>query len=285
MTQKMIINALDPDEVRIAILKDRTLVDFDIETQSLEKNKGNIYKGIVMAVEPALGAAFVHYGPEKQGFLTATDVHPKYGQAQGTPGKPLSIDKLLKPGQTVLVQVSKDEIGQKGAVLTTYLSLAGRYLVLMPDSDTHAISRKIDDEDTRRRIHEATSKLDVPPHMGVIIRTAGRDRNKTDLNRDLKVLVRLWQKIKQEAEVKSAPCLIFKEQDVVIRALRDYFSSEIDEIVLDSDEAYDRAAEYMHMVMPNLQSVLTRYCTTIRLKNSSLRFLDHALSCHRVARL
>ncbi len=261
MTRKMIINALDAEEVRIAILNGRTLEDFDLETRGVEKNKGNIYKGIVMAVEPALGAAFVNYGADKQGFLTANDVHPKYageGHESRSDRTP-TIDKLLKPGQTVLVQVSKDEVAAKGAVLTTFLSLAGRYLVLMPDSATQGVSRKIDDEDTRRKVKEAAAKLVVPDNMGVIIRTAGRDRTKLDLNRDLRVLLRLWENIQKAAGRSKAPSLIFKEQDVIIRALRDYFSADIDEIVLDSDEAYDRAAEYMHLVMPNQRSALTRY--------------------------
>jgi ribonuclease E len=259
MTRKMIINAVDPEEVRIAILRDRLLEDFDIETRGVEKNKGNIYKGVVMAVEPALNAAFVNYGADKQGFLTANDVHPKFAHDGSDGDKAPKIANLLKPKQTVLVQVSKDEVGSKGAVLTTFLSLAGRYLVLMPDSETQGVSRKIEDEDTRRKVREAAAKLDVPDNMGVIIRTAGRDRTKLDLNRDLRVLLRLWDNIQKEAARAKAPALIFKEQDVIIRALRDYFSADIDEIVLDSDEAYDRAAEYMHMVMPNHRSALTRY--------------------------
>ena len=259
MTRKMIINAVDPEEVRIAILTGRMLEDFDIETRGVEKNKGNIYKGVVMAVEPALNAAFVNYGADKQGFLTANDVHFKYAPNGNEPDKSPKIEKLLKPKQTVLVQVSKDEVGSKGAVLTTFLSLAGRYLVLMPDSETQGVSRKIEDEETRRKVREAAAKLDVPSNMGVIIRTAGRDRTKLDLNRDLRVLLRLWDNIQKTANRAKGPALIFKEQDVIIRALRDYFSADIDEIVLDADEAYDRAAEYMHLVMPNHRSALTRY--------------------------
>lgn len=264
MTRKMFINAVDPEEVRIAILKDRQLEDFDIETRSVEKNKGNIYKGVVMAVEPALNAAFVNYGADKQGFLTAGDVHPKYaqpgrGEARDTGERTLSIGELLRPKQTVLVQVSKDEVGSKGAVLTTYLSLAGRYLVLMPDSATQGVSRKIDDEETRKRVREAAAKLKVPENMGVIIRTAGKDRTRLELNRDLRVLLRLWDSIQREAKEGKAPALIFKEQDVVIRALRDYFAGDIDEIIVDADEAFDRAQEYINLVMPNHRSALTRY--------------------------
>jgi ribonuclease E len=269
MTRKMIINAIDAEEVRIAILSDRLLQDFDIETRGVEKNKGNIYKGVVMAVEPALNAAFVNYGADKQGFLTANDVHPKYAKnGQGTGNdhdrndrndRNAKITDLLRPKQTVLVQVSKDEVSSKGAVLTTYLSLAGRYLVLMPDSETQGVSRKIDDEETRKRVREAAAKLQVPDNMGVIIRTAGKDRTRLELNRDLRVLLRLWDNIQAEAGRVRGPALIFKEQDVIIRALRDYFSADVDEIVLDADDAYDRAAEYMHMVMPNHRSALTRY--------------------------
>lgn len=259
MTRKMIINAVDQEEVRIAILNGRTLEDFDIETRGVEKNKGNIYKATVMAVEPALNAAFVNYGPDKQGFLTASDVHPSLAPGKEPPAKGANIGELLRPKQQILVQVSKDEVGNKGAVLTTYLSLAGRYLVLMPDSDTHGVSRKIDDEETRKRVREAADRLNVPSDMGVIIRTAGKDRTRVELGRDLKVLLRLWENIQKESQASKAPQLIFKEQDVIIRALRDYFTADIDEIVLDNDEAYDRAAEYMHMVMPNQRSALTRY--------------------------
>ena len=258
MTRKMIINAVDPEEVRIAIVGDGRLEDYDIETKGVEKNRGNIYKGVVMAVEPALNAAFVDYGADKQGFLTANDVDPQ--QCAGKdPSKSYRIHELLKPKQEVLVQITKDEVGSKGAVLSTYLSLAGRYVVLMPGSSRHGVSRKIEDDDTRRKMREAAAKLEVPEDIGVIIRTAGKDRTKQDLNRDLKVLLRLWENIKKESERAKAPALIFKEQDVIIRALRDYFTADIDEIILDSDEAYDRAAEYMHMVMPRQKYVLTRY--------------------------
>ena len=259
MTRKMIINALDPEEVRIAIVNQTGLLeDFDIETRGVEKNKGNIYKAIVMAVEPALNAAFIDYGADKQGFLTANDVDPKLA-GKSDPDKHYRIDELLKRNQEILVQVEKDEVGAKGAVLTTYLSLAGRYTVLMPGSHRQGVSRKIDDDDSRRRMREAASKLDVPEDMGVIIRTAGRDRSKLELNRDLKVLQRLWDNIQKEAASAKAPALILKEQDVIIRALRDYFSNDISEIVLDADDAYDRAVEYMHLVMPKQRSALSRY--------------------------
>ncbi|MBC7793350.1 MAG: Rne/Rng family ribonuclease [Clostridia bacterium] len=259
MTRKMIINALDPEEVRIAIVNQTGLLeDFDIETRGVEKNKGNIYKAVVMAVEPALNAAFIDYGADKQGFLTANDVDPKLA-GRHDPDKHYRIDELLKRNQEILVQVEKDEVGQKGAVLTTYLSLAGRYTVLMPGSHRQGVSRKIDDDDSRRRMREAAAKLDVPDDMGVIVRTAGRDRSKLELNRDLKVLMRLWSNIQNEASQAKAPALILKEQDVIIRALRDYFSNDISEIVLDADDAYDRAVEYMHLVMPKQRSALSRY--------------------------
>ncbi len=258
MTRKMIVNAIDSEEIRIAVIDNGRLEDFDIETRGVEKNKGNIYKAIVMAVEPALNAAFVDYGADKQGFLTANDVDPRLSHHDDDE-RVYRITDLLKAKNEILVQVTKDEVGAKGAVLTTYLSLAGRYAVLMPGSARQGVSRKIEDEETRRKMREAAAMLDVPDNMGVIVRTAGRDRNKIELNRDLGVLIRLWENIQKEANASKAPSLIFKEQDVVIRALRDYYSDDIDEIVVDSDEAFDRANEYMHLVMPNQRSVLTRY--------------------------
>ncbi|MEZ4273496.1 MAG: Rne/Rng family ribonuclease, partial [Myxococcota bacterium] len=259
MVRKMVVNALDAEEIRIAVLEGGVLQDFDIETRGNEKNKGNIYKAKVIAVEPALNAAFVDYGVDKQGFLTAGDMDPRLAKKTLESKRNYTIDELLEPGRELLVQITKDEVGSKGAVLTTYLSLAGRYLVLTPDSEHQGISRKIADEDERQAMRSAVDNLEVPDGMGVILRTAGRDRNKTDLMRDLKVLLRLWDSIEKKAASARAPSLIFKEQDVVIRALRDYFSSDIDEVILDSDDAYDRASEYMNLVMPKQQSVLTRY--------------------------
>ncbi|MEK7703756.1 MAG: Rne/Rng family ribonuclease, partial [Myxococcota bacterium] len=258
MSRKMVINAVDQEQIRIAILRDRTLEDFDIETRNAEKNKGNIYKAVVAAVEPSLNAAFINYGADKHGFLTVQDVDAtKIGKVDA--GRAYSITEVLKAKQSILVQVEKDEVGAKGAVLTMHLSLAGRYLVLMPGGSHHGVSRKIEDEETRRRMREAADMLAVPKGMGVIIRTAGKDRSKTDLNRDLQVLLQLWDNIQREVADAKAPALILKEQDVVIRALRDYFTSDIDEVIVDSDEAYDRAAEYMHLVMPKQRSVLSRY--------------------------
>ena len=258
MARKMIINAVDPEEVRIAILDGTgTLQNLDIETRGVNKNKGNIYKGIVRAVEPSLNAAFVNYGADKEGFLTAGEVDPKLARKKDA--DPYRIDSLLQKGQPVLVQVEKDEVGSKGAVLTTYLSLAGRYVVLMPGANRRGVSRQIEDEKARKDMREKVANLAIPDGMGVIIRTAGMDRTKTDLNRDLKLLTRMWDNIlKEEAKAKGA-ALILKEQDVIIRTLRDYLSTEVDEIVLDSDEAFDRAAEYMHLVMPKQKDSLTRY--------------------------
>ena len=260
MTRKMIINAVDPEEVRIALLESARLEDFDIETRGSETNTGNIYKARVIDVEPSLNAAFVDYGADKQGFLTANDINPR---AVGIDDEDLDkyppIKELIKPGQEILVQVTKDEVGAKGAVLTTYLALAGRYVVAMPNTNRQGVSRKIEDEDTRKRMKEAADKLKIPEGMGVIIRTAGKDRTKTEISRDLKVLLRLWDNIQRESQKAKAPKLIFKEQDVIIRALRDYFNAEIDEVVLDSDEAFDRAADYMRMVMPRHRGALSRY--------------------------
>jgi len=260
MTLKMIVNSVDPEEIRIALLDNGRLTDFDIETRGSATNTGNIYKGRVVDVMPSLNAAFVNYGADKQGFLTANDVNPRIsGIDESKLDKAPSIEELLKPGQDILVQVTKDEVGKKGAVLTTYLALAGRYVVLMPSTNRQGVSRKIQDEESRRKMREAADKLRVPDGMGVIIRTAGRDRDKIALARDLKILLRLWDTIQKDAQKKKAPFLLFKEQDVILRALRDYLSPDIDEVVLDSDDAFDRAADYMRMVMPRQRGVLSRY--------------------------
>ncbi|MBT6488119.1 MAG: Rne/Rng family ribonuclease, partial [Deltaproteobacteria bacterium] len=261
MTRKMVVNAVDPEEVRIALLENARLIDFDIETRGSQTNTGNIYKARIVDVEPSLNAAFVDYGADKQGFLTANDVNPRAaGHGDDVElDKNASITELLKPGQEILVQVTKDEVGAKGAVLTTYLALAGRYVVAMPNTNRQGVSKKIEDEETRKRMREAADKLKIPDGMGVIIRTAGKDRTKLEISRDLKVLLRLWENIQKESKKTKAPSLIFKEQDVIIRSLRDYFSAEIDEVILDLDDAYDGAAEYMRMVMPKHRGALTRY--------------------------
>ena len=257
----MVVNAVDPEEVRIALLENARLIDFDIETRGSQTNTGNIYKARIVDVEPSLNAAFVDYGADKQGFLTANDVNPRAaGHGDDVElDKNASITELLKPGQEILVQVTKDEVGAKGAVLTTYLALAGRYVVAMPNTNRQGVSKKIEDEETRKRMREAADKLKIPDGMGVIIRTAGKDRTKLEISRDLKVLLRLWENIQKESKKTKAPSLIFKEQDVIIRSLRDYFSAEIDEVILDLDDAYDGAAEYMRMVMPKHRGALTRY--------------------------
>jgi ribonuclease E len=252
---------VDPEEVRIALLENARLIDFDIETRGSQTNTGNIYKARIVDVEPSLNAAFVDYGADKQGFLTANDVNPRAaGHGDDVElDRNASITELLKPGQEILVQVTKDEVGAKGAVLTTYLALAGRYVVAMPNTNRQGVSKKIEDEETRKRMREAADKLKIPDGMGVIIRTAGKDRTKLEISRDLKVLLRLWENIQKESKKTKAPSLIFKEQDVIIRSLRDYFSAEIDEVILDLDDAYDGAAEYMRMVMPKHRGALTRY--------------------------
>ena len=206
MTLKMIVNSVDPEEIRIALLDNGKLTDFDIETRGSATNTGNIYKGRVVDVMPSLNAAFVNYGADKQGFLTANDVNPRIsGIDESKLEKAPSIEELLKPGQDILVQVTKDEVGKKGAVLTTYLALAGRYVVLMPSTNRQGVSRKIQDEESRRKMREAADKLRVPDGMGVIIRTAGRDRDKVALARDLKILLRLWDTIQKDAKKRKAP--------------------------------------------------------------------------------
>ncbi|MBE9594906.1 MAG: ribonuclease E/G, partial [Proteobacteria bacterium] len=199
---KMLINAVDPEEYRIAILKDGELDEFYIATSTREETKGNIYKGTVARIEPSLQAAFINYGADKNGFLTIGEIHPEYYESQGSVSNAKSvpqIEKALKKGNEVLVQVTKEREGKKGAYLTTYISLAGRYLVLTPGRPNNGISQKIEDEEERQRLKSVMSQLKLPEEIGYIVRTAASGQKKRTIERDLKNLLRMWQDIKKRA--------------------------------------------------------------------------------------
>ena len=256
MTTKMLINALEAEEYRVAFIKDGLLEGFHVETSRAEGKEGNIYKGIAEHVEPRLQACFVNFGGDKNGFLPAGEVHPEYFQApvelkegQGPP----PIEKILKKGQELLIQINKEMPGRKGAHVTTYVSLAGRYIVLTPGRTTNGISRKIEDEKERKRLKSIMSQLKLPENIGYIVRTMAVGQNKRDLSRDLNRLVRLWKDIKKR--VKSAPSmtLIHKEQDFCLRTLRDYYTTDVKEILVDDRETYNRIREYMKFISPRQQ--------------------------------
>jgi ribonuclease E len=252
MIRKMLINAEDPEESRVAIVAEGLLEEFDIETTHKEQNKGNIYKGVVVKVEAGLQAAFVDYGGNRAGFLPLGEVHPScYADPElAKRGGRVRIHDVLKRNQELLVQVVKDEIGTKGAALSTYVSLPGRYLVLMPGVDATRVSRKIEDEAQRRQLKEIVAQLAPPPGTGVIIRTAGLDRTRQELQRDMAYLLKLWETILAQAAELPAPSVVYQERDLVIRSIRDYFTPDIAEILVDDREVFKRAREFLQAIMP-----------------------------------
>ena len=261
MIRKMLINTEDAEESRVAIVADGILEEFDIETCHKEQNKSNIYKGVVVKVEAGLQAAFVEYGGKRAGFLPLGEVHPTcYADPDlAKRGGRVRIHDVLKRNQELLVQVVKDEIGTKGAALSTYISLPGRYLVLMPGVDATRVSRKIEDEAQRRQLKEIVAQLAPPPGTGVIIRTAGLDRTKQELQRDMAYLLKLWETILAQAKELPAPSVVYEESDLVIRSIRDYFTPDIAEILVDDREVFKRAREFLQAIMPRYVSRIKLY--------------------------
>ena len=256
--KRMLINATQAEELRVAIVDGQTLYDIDIEQPSKEQKKSNIYKGRITRLEPSLEAAFVEYGGERHGFLPLKEISRDYFQAGVDPNK-ATIRELLREGQEVVVQVDKDERGNKGAALTTFISLAGRYMVLMPNSPTAGgVSRRIEGDD-RAALKEAMDKLAIPDDMGVIIRTAGVGRDAEELQWDLDYLLSVWKAIADAALTKPAPFLIYQESRLIIRALRDYMRADIGEILVDTPEMYTEAHEFVQQVMPHNLRKLKHY--------------------------
>jgi len=248
---KLLINSDGPEECRIALLENGKLESFHVETLVRAQNKGNIYKGIITAVEPNLQAAFVDIGTGKNGFLPFGDIHPEYYSEEVAPDthwKKLNIEKMIKKGQEVLVEVVKEVTGSKGASLTTYLSLPGRYIVLMPGSDSAGISRKIEDEEQRARLRSLIESFKRPEGIGYIVRTASKDITKTALSQDIKYLLNLWEEIKANGQTAKAPALIYKEQNVISRFLRDHFTQDIQEILVDDRDAYEQVRRFLDLL-------------------------------------
>ncbi|MBI5659309.1 MAG: Rne/Rng family ribonuclease [Nitrosomonadales bacterium] len=255
--KRMLFNATQPEELRVAIVDGQKLIDLDIESAGKEQRKSNIYKAVITRIEPSLEAAFVEYGGTRHGFLPFKEVSPQYYQS-GAGSRP-SIKEALKEGQELLVQVEKDERGNKGAALTTYISLAGRYIVLMPNNPNGGgVSRRIEGED-RNELRDVLAQLEVPPGMSIIARTAGIGRNLEELQWDLNYLKQLWDAIEGAAKSEQAPSLIYLESSLVVRAIRDYFHPEIGEILVDTDDIYQQAQAFMGTVMPANVNRIKRY--------------------------
>jgi ribonuclease E len=256
----MLINAEEPEEYRLAIVSGKKLEEFYIETTTRENTRGNIYKGVVVNIQPSLQAAFVDFGTEKNGFLQLPEIHPEYYHKEPPEeGKRVRIQEALRPGQELMVQVVKEATPTKGAFLTTYVSLPGRYLVLMPGSKHGGISRQIEDERQRQRLRQIISQLSVPDGIHLIVRTAGENRTKRDLSRDFRYLLRLWKNIKATAQETEAPTLLYQERDLTIRAIRDYFTANVKKIRVDNKEVYKRVKDFMAVVSPRHRWLVKLY--------------------------
>ncbi len=255
--KRMLFNATQAEELRVAIVDGQKLIDLDIESAGKEQRKSNIYKAVITRIEPSLEAAFVEYGGNRHGFLPFKEVSPNY-YMNGSGSRP-SIKEALREGQELLVQVEKDERGNKGAALTTYISLAGRYIVLMPNNPSGGgVSRRIEGED-RDELRDVLAQLEVPRGASIIARTAGIGRNLEELQWDLNYLKQLWDAIDNAAKTEKAPSLIYLESSLVVRAIRDYFHPEIGEILIDTDDIYEQAKAFMGTVMPDSVHVIKRY--------------------------
>ena len=262
--KRMLFNATQQEELRVAIVDGQKLIDIDIETAGREQRKSNIYKGVITRIEPSLEACFVSYGEDRHGFLPFKEVARSYFR-EGVDVRNCTIKEALREGQEIMVQVEKEERGNKGAALTSFISLAGRYLVLMPNNPRGGgVSRRVEGEE-RQELRETMDKLDLPTGMSVIARTAGIGRNVEELQWDLNYLMQLWRAI--EGAGKSAPgaFLIYQESSLVIRAIRDYFQPDIGEVLIDTDDIYDQAQQFMAHVMPDMAHRVKRYSDDVPL--------------------
>jgi len=283
MKKEMLINVAQPEECRIAIVEDGVLEELYIERASQDNYVGNIYKGRIVNMEPSIQAVFVDFGVGRNGFLHISDVEPQYFRQGGYDPKEVAreeeegdrnrgrprqggrprvkppIQEIFKRGDEVLVQVIKEGIGNKGPTLSTYISIPGRYLVLMPALGRVGVSRKIEDDEIRRKMRDALLELNPPKGLGFIVRTAGIERSRKELSRDMAYLLRLWKAIVRRLRGTPGPCDIYEESDMIIRTIRDIFSADVDAIYIDEKEAYERAREFLQLVMPRYADRLHFY--------------------------
>jgi ribonuclease E len=265
--EKMLINVTPGEETRVALIKDKYLYDLDIEGPSESKKKGNIYKGTVTRIEPSLDAVFVDYGSKRQGFLPLKEIAPEYFLKPVDNTEKININQIIRDGQELLIQIDKEERGNKGAAITTFITLAGCYLVLMPNSPSSGgISRRIEGED-RDELKETLNSLNLQEDMGIIIRTAGVGKSIDELQIDLDMLVNQWHAIKNAYQNQLPPCLIHQEGDVITRSIRDNLRKAISEIIIDEQIAYIKAKQYIEQVKPDFLPNLKLYRSNIPLFN------------------
>ena len=271
MSSKILINAVDPEECRIAKVKDNKLEEFQIESAAKEIIHGNVYKAIISRIEPSLQAVFVDYGAERHGFLQQHEIHSDYFLDSPTGKQSKSISNIVKRGQELLVQVSKDPFMKKGAMLTTYISLPGRYVVLMPGSHSRGISRKIEDENERKRLKDIVGTIKIPEGYGLIVRTVGVNCTKTHLTKDLSYLLRLWENVKNNVIQQKAPALLYKEQNLALRSIRDYFTTDVSEILIDDAAVYNDVKYFVKIISPKHTKIVKLF------KGSKPIFTKHQL--------
>ncbi|MEE2683873.1 MAG: ribonuclease E/G, partial [Pseudomonadota bacterium] len=257
--KRMIINAAQKEELRVALVDGQKLFDLNIELPSKEQKKSNIYKGRISRIEPSLDAVFVDYGQDRHGFLPFKEISPEYFSKPVQDGERPQIKEVLNEGQQIVVQVEKDERGNKGAALTTYISLAGRFLVLMPNNPkASGVSRRISGTD-RDIVLGSLKELNCPDDMGCIVRTAGVGRDVNELKWDFDYLNSIWESIKKEAVSKPATFLIYQESNTIVRAIRDYLSNDIGEILIEGKSTFNEAHKFMSQVMPHNLKKLKEY--------------------------
>jgi ribonuclease E len=260
MVKKMLINAAHAEECRVAVVVDGLLDEYDVQLDTHEATQGNIYKGRITRVEPSLQAAFVDYGSSRNGFLSISDVHPSYFPESFVGGRRRPrMEEVFRKDDEIIVQVTREPRDNKGAGLTTNISLPGRYLVLMPGTELHGVSRKIEDEKERDKLKEIVKQLTLPEKMGFIVRTAGMGRTKAALERDINYLLKLWRSIEKNVQAGPAPSLLYKEQDLVIRSIRDHFSPDISEILVDDPAVYKKSREFFAEIMPKYEKLVKLY--------------------------
>ncbi len=265
--RKMFVSVLPGEQVEMALTEDGKLLEYYVEMLHQAKTKGNIYKGTIHNIDNSLQAAFINYGAVKNGFLQIDEVHPEYYLAPVEANRghryPL-IQKVLKPGQEVLVQIGKEPTGNKGAFLTTYLSIPGRHLVLTPGREQIGVSRKVEDEDERSRLKEIMNGITPGEGLGVIVRTVGEGLSKTNLTKDLQLLERQWKEIRKRGQEMETPSRIYKEPDLAERAIRDYLTSDVGEIWVDDEETASRMAEYALILFPRSKKLVKHHEATDR---------------------